>query len=107
MMSEFEHNIAMTGMSFDEYLKSIGKSRDDYKAEWQDEGRKRAQMQMVLNHVASSESIEPSEEEIQKEVDQIMEQYKDHKDISENSVRAYVASTLTNQKVFEFLDAQK
>ena len=107
MMHEFEGNIAMTGMGFDDYLKSIGKTRDDYKTEWRDQGFKRAQTQLMLNNIATEEKIDPSEDDIKKEVSKIMEQYKDQKNIDENNVRSYVATVLTHQKVFEFLEGQK
>lgn len=107
MMHEFEGNIAMTGMKFDDYLKSIDKTREDYKKEWQEQGKKRAQTQLMLNHIAANEKIDPSDEEIEAEVSKIMEQYKNQAGIDENNVRAYVAQVLTHQKVFEFLEAQK
>ena len=107
MMHEFEHNISMTGMSFDDYLSSINKTRDDYKKEWQPQAHKRAKTELMLNNIAVSESIEPSDEEIQTEVEKIMEQYKNQAGISENSVRSYVASVLTHQKVFEYLENLK
>lgn len=107
MMHEFEGNIAMTGMKFDDYLKSINKTRDDYKKEWREQGLKRAQSQLMLNHIATQENIEPKDEDVEAEVSKIMEQYKDQKGIDENNVRAYVASVLTHQKVFEFLESKK
>ncbi len=107
MMYEFEGNISMTGMKFDDYLKSINKTREDYKKEWYEQGLKRAKMQLLLNHIASEEKIEVSEDEINEEVSKILEQYKDQKNIDENNVRAYVSQVLTHQKVFEFLEKQK
>ncbi len=106
MMHEFEGNIAMTGMSFDDYLKSINKTRDDYKKEWYEQGLKRAKMQLLLGHIASEEKIDVPSEDIEKEVSSILEQYKDQKNIDENNVRAYVSQVLTHQKVFEFLEKQ-
>jgi FKBP-type peptidyl-prolyl cis-trans isomerase (trigger factor) len=106
MMHEFEGNIAMTGMAFDEYLKSINKTKDDYKKEWREQGFKRAQTQLMLNDIAATEHIEVPDETIQLEVSKIMEQYKDQKGIDENNVRAYVATILTHQEVFKFLDKQ-
>jgi len=107
MMHEFEHNIAMTGMKFDDYLKSIGKTRDDYRKEWAKQAKKRAQTQLMLNEIASKEKIEADDKEIEAEVSKIMEQYKDQKGIDENSVRAYVAEVLIHQKVFDFLEGKK
>jgi len=106
MMHEFEHNITMTGMDFDEYLTSIKKTRDEYKKEWHGQGYKRAQTQLLLNKIAADEKIDPSDDEVNAEVTKIMEQYKDQKGIDENNVRAYVATVLSHQKVFEFLGKQ-
>lgn len=107
MMHEFEGNIAMTGTSFDDYLESIKKTREDYRVQWQEQAKKRAQTQVMLNEIAAREKIEPSDEDIEKEVKQIMDQYKNQKGIDENNVRAYVASVLTHQKVFEYLEELK
>jgi FKBP-type peptidyl-prolyl cis-trans isomerase (trigger factor) len=104
MMHEFEHNISMTGMPFDEYLKSINKTKEDYRKEWEEQARKRAQTQLMLNHIAASEKIDPSDEDIEKEVAKILEQYKDNAQVNEQSVRSYVSSVLTHQKVFEYLE---
>lgn len=106
MIHEFEGNIAMTGMAFDEYLKSINKTKDDYRTEWRDQAKNRAQTQLMLNDIAATEKIDPSDDMIQEEVSKIMEQYKDQKNIDENNVRAYVASILTHQEVFKFLEKQ-
>ena len=107
MLHEFEGNISMTGTSFDEYLTSINKTRDDYRNEWRDQATKRAQTEIILNYIAEQEKIEPSDELIVTEVSKIMDQYKDQKGIDEQHVRAYIANTLTHKKVFEFLDEQK
>jgi FKBP-type peptidyl-prolyl cis-trans isomerase (trigger factor) len=107
MIHEFEGNIAMTGMSFDEYLKSISKTKEDYRTEWREQASKRAQTQLMLNEIASVEKIDPSDDMINEEVSKIMEQYKDQKNIDENNVRAYVATILTHQEVFKFLDGIK
>lgn len=104
MMHEFEHNISMTGMSFDDYLASIKKTRDDYRSEWKDQATKRAQTQLMLNHIAEVEKIEPSDEEITQEVQKIMDQYKHNPQVQEPQVRSYVSSVLSHQKVFEYLE---
>jgi FKBP-type peptidyl-prolyl cis-trans isomerase (trigger factor) len=61
----------------------------------------------MLNEIASVEKIDPSDDMINEEVSKIMEQYKDQKNIDENNVRAYVATILTHQEVFKFLDGIK
>ena len=107
MLHEFEGNIAMTGMSFDDYLKSINKTRDDYRTEWADQATKRAKTELALTEIARKENIQADDQAIESEVKTIMDRYQGQQGIEENNVRAYVATVLTHQKVFEFLEGQK
>ena len=107
MLHEFEGNIAMTGMLFDDYLKSINKTRDDYRTEWADQATKRAKTELALTEIARKENIQADDEAIESEVNTIMDRYQGQQGIEENNVRAYVATVLTHQKVFEFLEGQK
>lgn len=107
MMAQMEHDIAMSGMKFDDYLKAIQKTRDDLKKDWQETAAKRASMSLIVEEIAQQEKLHPTEEKIEAEAQKIMEQYKDMKDVDPMNVRAYVASVLTNQAVFEFLENQK
>ena len=106
MMHEFEGNIVMTGISFDDYLKSINKTREDYRKEWRDQAIKRAKLQLILDAIAEKENLKASPEEVEKEVKVLMERYKDQ-GVDENIVRAYVTQVLTHQKVFHFLEGKK
>jgi len=107
MMHQMEHDIAMSGMKFNEYLEKIEKTKETLRIDWQETGEKRAKMHMVINAIAEEEKISPTEEELSSETAKLMEQYKDQKDIDEANVRMYVAGILTNQKVFELLEGQK
>ncbi len=107
MMNQMEYDISMAGLEMDEYLKTIGKTKDDMRNEWRDEAKKRSAMQMLVNKIAAEEKLEPSEEEVTAEIAKIMEFYKNTQGVNEDQARAYVITVLTNQKFFEFLDAQK
>jgi trigger factor len=106
MVSQMEHDIAMTGMKFDDYLKHIKKTKEELTKEWHEPAEKRAKMNLIIDAVAKAENLVPSDDEIAGEVKKIMEQYKDMKDVDEVNVQAYVASVLTNKKVFEFFEKQ-
>lgn len=104
MMHQMEHDIAMSGMKFDEYLEKIQKTKETLRTDWKETGEKRAKMHMVINAIAEEEKLSPTDEEIEAETKKLMEQYKDMKDVDEQNVRMYVAGILTNQKVFELLE---
>lgn len=101
MLAQFKDDIARAGASYDEYLMHIKKTEDDLRAEWKEVAVKRAKSQVVLNTIAKEESITPSEEDIKKEMENILYQ---HKDAERFRVRMYVETFLTNELVFQFLE---
>jgi FKBP-type peptidyl-prolyl cis-trans isomerase (trigger factor) len=107
MMQQFAHDISMTGMTMEDYMKRIEKSESDLKKDWYENAVKRSKMQLILDEIATKEKLAPTEPEIEVEVAKIMEMYKDAKDISEDRARAYVMQILTNAKAFEYLEAVK
>lgn len=106
MMSQLDYDISMAGITMDDYLKNIGKSIDDIRAEWKDEAKKRSAMQLIINKIVTEEQLEPTEDEINAEVAKIMEFYKNTQGVTDDQARAYVTTVLTNQKFFTFIDQQ-
>lgn len=107
MMYQMEHDIAMSGLGFDEYLEKIEKTKDQLREEWKPTAEKRAKMHLIIREIAHQEKLEPSEQDIEVETKKILEQYKDTPGIDEAGIRVYVSGILENQKVFEFLEQQK
>lgn len=107
IMGQMEYDVSMAGLKMDEYLQSINKTKDDMRKDFRDEAKKRSAMQLVINKIVTEEKLEPTEQEIDAEVAKIMEFYKNTQGVNTDQARAYVTTVLTNQKFFEFLDAQK
>ncbi len=104
MLYEFEANISATGISFDAYLQSIKKTKEDYRKEWREQAEKRVRIQLILDEIARRENIKPFQEEIERETKALLERYK-NEGIDGGSARAYVEQFLRHQKVFQFLDS--
>ena len=68
------------------------------------DAEKRAKTQLLLNKIAIDEKIEIKEEDIKKEVDALLNYYKDA-----DRVRAtiYVETIMLNEAVWKFLEEQK
>jgi len=75
MLAEMEHNVTAYGGKFEDYLKSIKKTPDDLKAEWQEPAVKRVKVALALRKVAEIEKIQPSEAEIEHEIGHLKEHY--------------------------------
>jgi FKBP-type peptidyl-prolyl cis-trans isomerase (trigger factor) len=85
----------------DDYLGHIKKTKDDLKAEWTPAAEKRAKLQLILNEIAKKENITPDQGQLDAQVDQLLEQYKD---ADAARVRIYVASVMTNEAVMKKLE---
>ena len=104
MIAQFKGDVAQSGGTFEEYLKHIKKTEDDVRKEWRTDAEKRAKSQLILNKIATEEKIIAPKEEVEKQMKQMLNHYKD---ADRERVRIYVETILTNEKVFEFLENQK
>jgi len=64
--------------------------------------RNRAKLQLVLNEIAKKEDVKPDEVQLEAQVNQLMEQYKD---ADRHRVAVYVASVMTNEAVMQMLES--
>lgn len=101
MMAQMSDDVAKSGMSIEDYLKHIKKNIEELRAEWKETAIKRAKSQVILNNIAKEEGITAEEEEIKKEMENILAH---HKDADRFRVRMYVETFLTNELVFKFLE---
>jgi trigger factor len=103
IMYRLEADITGAGLKVEDYLKQINKTESDLRNEWRPDAEKRAKLQMIIHNISEKENLKPTEEEIEKDVTQITEMYKDADPIR---ARAYVEQMLENEKVFSFLEKQ-
>lgn len=104
MEEQMSHDIERMGITFDEYLKHLKKTRDDLKKEWNGDAVKRVKLDLALAHIAKEEKIEADKKKVDDEVAHVKEH---HKDLSEKRARSYFAQVFQNQAVFEFLESVK
>ncbi len=101
MEGQFKADIAGMGLQPEEYLKHIKKTWEDLRKEWYPDAEKRAKTQLVLQKISLEEKIEPNKEQVEKEIKNLMEQYKD---ADPERVKAYVEMVLINDAVIKFLE---
>ena len=104
MEDEFAHDITRMGMTFDDYLKAIKKTREEMKKDWRTDAEKRAKTQLITAKIAEIEKLSPDEEAMKKETALLKQHYPDAPD---ERVQGFVHMILTNQKVFAFLESQE
>jgi trigger factor len=103
IMYRLQGDITNAGLKFEDYLAQIKKTEEDLRKEWRTDAEKRAKLAVIIHTISEKENLKPSEEEIEKEVNNIMTMYKDADPIR---ARAYIENMLENEKVFAFLEGQ-
>jgi trigger factor len=103
MEDEFAQDISKMGMQLDEYLKQLGKTKDDIKKDWRGEAEKRANIQLITHEINRKESLAPLDSEVEMEVQKLHILYPN---APIERIKSYVDMILSNEKVFQFLERQ-
>lgn len=101
MIGQFRADIERNGLTFNDYLTSVKKKTEDIRKEWRESAARRAQLELILKHIAREEKISPDEIDVNKEVERILA---NHKTADRFSVRMYVENVMKNKMVLEFLE---
>ncbi len=75
MMGEFDQQLRAQGMSLDQYLDYLGKSKEDFQEEIKPEAFKKLKTRMLITAIAKEEGIEVTSDEISEEIERIADQY--------------------------------
>ncbi len=107
VLQELRQNIVQRGMTYEEYLKSTGKTEDEYrKDEVNPEALRRIKAGLVLSEIGDLESISVSDEELEARIQSMKKQYPDEKmqaELDKPENRREVNARLRSEKVIAFL----
>ena len=79
VLHEFKHNIERHGVSFEHWLEQTKKTEQEVKESLKPSALKRAQSSLIMREFISREKLELSEDEVKKEIVELMRQYPDRK----------------------------
>lgn len=109
MMRELESKVGQMGLSMEDYLSHVKKTKEEIQEGWGVQAKERVESGILLQSIADSEEVQVSDEEMEKRVKHYLAHYDSPKEAekelgSAESLRAYVRGILRNEKVFELLD---
>ncbi|MEK7460102.1 MAG: trigger factor [Patescibacteria group bacterium] len=104
MMHQFRQDITQMGMKFEDYLLTTKKTEEELRKEWNADAEKRSRVQIALGKISVSEKLVVPKEDLEKEVDFFVKQYKD---VDRGRATLHLEMMLMNEKVFQFLESQK
>ncbi len=76
MMQEFDQQLRSQGMDLEKYFKYLKKEPKEFRDEIKDDAFRKVKTRMIISAVAEAEKIEATEEELEKEINKLAEQYK-------------------------------
>ncbi|MEK7658777.1 MAG: trigger factor [Patescibacteria group bacterium] len=103
MKNQISQNVKI---SFEEYLASIKKTKEELKETFKKEAEKRIKSFLVLRQIGKQENIKVSEEEINEEIKKVMKNPFDAAQgkIDINQLKEYTKDVIHNEKVFHLLE---
>lgn len=103
MLAELEHNLEHQGAKLEDYLKSLGKTRQELLLDTMPDAVRRVKSALVIRKIAETEKISVEHEEIHREMETILKHYANDEKIREkiesHEYHHYLENMLTNQKV--------
>ncbi len=107
MIQEMEMQSAYQGFRLDDYLKYMGMTREALKAQNEGEAARRVKNELVIDAIRKAEGIEPTEEDIEKQIAEQAERYgQDVEDFKKNLTdeqRAYLKDDAAIAKVLDLM----
>lgn len=103
MFGQMNEDLERSNLKMDDYLTHIKKTKNDLKTEWTPAASMRAKLQLILNEIAKKEEIKPDQAQLETQVKQLTDQYKD---ADKHRVSVYVASVMQNEAVMKMLETE-
>ncbi|KKU56043.1 MAG: Trigger factor [Parcubacteria group bacterium GW2011_GWA1_47_11] len=103
ILYRMESDITAMGLKFEDYLKHLNKTREALRKDFRKDAEKKAKLALILNEIAKTENITADVEQVEKEVKEILERYKE---ADPERARIHAENILTNERIFQFLESQ-
>lgn len=109
-LDELSDRLRYQGLTLEQYLQFTGSDLDTLKNQLRGSAEKKVRIDLVLEKIAEVEKIEPTEDEINAEINKMAESYKKpidelRKTLEENGALDSIKYGLTMQKTIDFLVA--
>ena len=109
MMREMEMRMAYQGLRMEDFLKYTGQTREQLEHSYHGEAEKRVRIELTLEAIRKAEGIEPTEEEVKKQIEEqakrMGREVEDFEKTLTDEQRAYLSDTAAIQKVVDLMKA--
>jgi FKBP-type peptidyl-prolyl cis-trans isomerase (trigger factor) len=106
MLSQFQHDMSMSGVTLEQYLEHSKKTVEEMRSELYQPAHTRAVTQMILDRIAEKENISADTARLDQEMAAMAERYASAPGYDAESARNYIEQILTNQAVFNWFESK-
>ena len=107
MIYDFDYQLRYQGLSLENYLKFTNTKKEDLRTQMRDDALNRVKGSLIMEAIAKAENLVASDEEFEKEVSQMAENYKMEVEKLKKSLREedkeYIKETIGAKKTMDFL----
>lgn len=108
LMHDFKKQLDGSNLDISNYLKAVGKTEMDLRADFKPQGEKAAKIELALDFIAEKEKLEITDEELEIEYEKLAKSYKKEKetikkDLEDTKVLNILKSDLLHEKVINYL----
>ncbi|HFC36358.1 MAG TPA: trigger factor, partial [Candidatus Moranbacteria bacterium] len=108
MLHEFEDQVRGMGLTTEQYLEQIGKTKDDLEKDWRPQAEKRIRASLALSELIKDKELEIDNEKIEEEMNKVLQFYKNEKQALDNldmqGLYEHTKAMLLNEEVFKVLE---
>ena len=105
MEKDMENRLKYQGLTLDMYIKMLGKTKEEFRKEYESQAKEAIKSRLVLEAVIKEEKIEASDEEISEKLKEMAESYgktEDELKTNEN-LKNYLKESIKAEKAIEFV----
>lgn len=105
MEKDMEQRMQYQGLTLDMYLQMIGKTKEEFRKEYEDQAKDAVKSRLVIEAVANEEKIEADDKEVDEKIKEMAENYgKTEDELKTNeSLRNYLKENIKTEKTIEFI----
>ena len=94
----------MLGISFEDYLKRINKNETELLDSFWFEAQKRVKNSLILKEIEKKENIEAQDQEVKNEMEKILKNYPQTKDLDLERIKEYTKEVIKDEKTLQILE---
>ena len=105
MIRDIEARLSYQGLKFDQYLKMMNKTEEDFRKEYEEQAKISVKSRMVLEAIVTAEKIEVSDEEMAEKIKEMAKNYgRKEEDLMNNeSLKDYLTKNMKAEKAIKFI----